>query len=94
MTREQQAFMDREQEARELFVRDWYLLEYPADHLGEEINESITFMDLFHVLDRYQDVYEFLGAVDSVIRERVFTKLAEIMEVDYSYIYDQWLLGA
>jgi hypothetical protein len=29
-----------------------------------------------------------------LIRERVFTKLAEIMEVDYDYIYYQWLLGA
>jgi hypothetical protein len=85
--------MDREQQARELYIRDWYLLEFSEDRLGEEINEGITFADLFHELDRRKDVYLFLGGIDSVIRERVFTKLAEIMEVDYDYIYDQWLLG-
>lgn len=86
--------MDREQEARELYIRDWYLLEFSEDRMGEEINEGITFADLFHELDRRRDVYTFLGGIDSLIRERVFTKLAEIMEVDYDYIYYQWLLGA
>lgn len=86
--------MDREQEASMLDIRDWYLLEFSEDRLGEELNEGMTFADLFHELDRGKDIYLFLGGVDSVIRERVFTKLAELMEVDYKYVYDQWLLGA
>ena len=55
------------------------------------INNKITFEDLFIVLDTYKDVYEALNVWDSVIRERVFGKLAEIMKVDYDYIYEQWL---
>lgn len=74
-------------------IRNWYLQEYKNDSMGLELKSEITFHDLFHVLDRYQDVYDFLGVVDSTIRERVFTKLAEILEVDYEYVYDQWMLG-
>lgn len=72
-------------------IKEWYTKEYPTDELGAEINNDITFYDLFVVLDRYKDVYEALNVCDSIIRERVFGKLAEIMEVDYDYIYMQWL---
>ena len=73
-------------------VKEWYLKEYNTDELGKEINEEITFYDIFYALDRYNDIYEVLGVEDSVIRERVFQKLADIMEVEYNYIYEQWLL--
>lgn len=75
-------------------IRTWYAREYPSDDLAKEISPTITFRDLFDALDAYQDVYELLGVGDSVIRERVFTKLAEIIGMDYDYIYDQWLMGA
>lgn len=80
-------------ENENLKVKQWYLENYASDELGQEINENITFKDIFETLDSYGDVYETLGVGDSVIRERVFIKLAEIMEVDYDYIYNQWLLG-
>jgi len=72
-------------------IKDWYIKEYPTDELGAEINNDITFYDLFVVLDTYKDVYEALNVFDSIVRERVFSKLAEIMNVDYNYIYEQWL---
>lgn len=74
-------------------IKEWYIKEYPTDELGVEINKDITFYDLFIVLDTYKDVYEALSVADSIIRERVFNKLAEIMCVDYDYIYTQWLRG-
>lgn len=73
-------------------VKEWYIKEYSTDDLGREINEEITFYDIFYALDRYKDIYEILGVEDSVIRERVFQKLADIMKVEYNYIYEQWLL--
>lgn len=73
-------------------IKEWYLKEYPNDQLGNEINEKITFLDVFETLDSYGDVYELIGIGDSVIRERTFLKLAEIMQVEYNYIYEQWLL--
>lgn len=75
-------------------IKDWYLTTYESDSMGLEINSDITFADLFHVLDRGQNVYDFLGVEDSTIRERAFVKLANIIEADYEYVYDQWLLGS
>lgn len=74
-------------------IKEWYVKEYPTDELGVELDNEITFYDLFVVLDTYKDVYEALGVGDSLIRERVFSKLAKIMEVDYDYIYEQWLMA-
>ena len=74
-------------------IKEWYMTEYPDDELGVEMNKDITFYDLFVVLDTYKSVYDSLGVWDSIIRERVFSKLAEVMNVDYNYIYEQWLKG-
>lgn len=75
-------------------IKEWYMEEYPNDKVGLTLNDDITFEGLFEVLDSYGDVYEYLGGdADSVVRERCFAKLAEIMQVDYSYIYEQWLLS-
>ena len=75
-------------------IKEWYCSEYPTDDLGSELNGSVSWYDLFYCLDRRHNVYEFLGVDDSLVRERIFEKLAEIMEVDYNYIYEQWLLSA
>lgn len=72
-------------------VKTWYMEQYNTDELGQEIKEDITFYDIFYALDRHKDVYEVLGVDDSIVRERVFEKLAEIMQCDYNYIYEQWL---
>lgn len=56
--------------------------------------KEISFEDYFLVLDGYGDVYSLMGrAADSIVRERIFQQLAEIMNVDYDYIYEQWLRG-
>jgi hypothetical protein len=44
-------------------------------------------------LDTYQDVYKYIGIADSIIRERIFEKLANEMGIDYNEIYNQWLLA-
>lgn len=74
-----------------LKVQKWYKGEYPTDNLGDRIKEDITFYDIFYALDNYKDIYGVIGTADSLVRERIFNKLAELMEVDYDYIYDQWL---
>ncbi len=74
-------------------IKKWYLESYPSDELGNEINDSVTFQDVFNALDRFKSVYKVLGnSIDSVVRERVFEKLSDIMEVPYEYNYNQWLL--
>lgn len=75
-------------------IREWYLSAYPEDELGNEINPNATFNDVFECLDNYRDVYELIGVHDSLVRERIFEALSEIMNCDYDYIYDQWLRSA
>ena len=79
-------------------IKDWYMTEFPEDELGQEIDETATFEGLFEVMDGYGDVYEYIFGNpmmgDSIVRERVFGRLAEIMEVPYEEVYDQWLMSA
>jgi hypothetical protein len=74
-------------------IKEFYLSNYPTDELGNEINTKATFEGLFHILDTYEDVYKYIGVHDSIIRERIFEKLANEMGIDYNEIYDQWLLA-
>lgn len=78
----------------ELTVKEWYLSAYPDDELGTQIKESISFGDVFDGLNNNKNVYELIGVGDSIVRERVFGKLADIMDIDYQQIYDMWLNGA
>jgi hypothetical protein len=72
-------------------IKEWYLNTYPTDDLGCEINNDATFNDLLTCLSDCKDIYELLGVSDSLVRERAFCKLSDLMSVDYSYIYKQWL---
>jgi hypothetical protein len=74
-------------------IKEFYLSNYPTDELGNEIHTKATFIGLFEVLDTYKDVYEYIGVHDSIIRERIFEKLANEMGIDYNEIYNQWLLA-
>jgi hypothetical protein len=38
-----------------------------------------------------EDVYRYIGVTDSVIRERLFEKLADTLNVKYDYVYNLWL---
>ncbi|MDD2519123.1 MAG: hypothetical protein PHG18_04480 [Bacilli bacterium] len=74
-------------------IKQWYHSNYPTDSEFVSIKENVTFQDLFDAMDNYKGFYKTVGEnCDSVIRERIFEKLAGIIEVNYNYIYDQWLL--
>lgn len=73
------------------YIKNYYLNEYPTDELGADINPRADFDGLLMVLNEGDDVYEYLGVTDSLVRERVFQKLADLMGVDYNQIYDMWL---
>ena len=61
--------------------------------ITDSVGSPYFIFSITNALDTYKDIYEVVGVGDSVIRERIFVKLAEIMEVDYDYIYNQWLLS-
>ena len=64
-------------------IKNWYVEKYPTDDLGQEIPENLTFYDVYEALEFRQSVYALLGgADDSIIRERIFEKLAELMRCE------------
>ena len=72
-------------------VREWYIEEFPDDDLGYDLYEGLTFDEMRQVLRNGEDFYDWCGCGDSVIRERLFAELADILEVDYDDIYETWL---
>lgn len=72
-------------------IREFYLENYPTDDLGLELNETPTFAGLLNQLIIGGDVYRYIGVGDSVIRERLFERLAEELNVKYDYVYNLWL---
>lgn len=75
----------------DLSVRKWYMTAFPHDELGYEIKDDINFEGLDEVLEQGRDVYEYLGVADSIVRERIFDKLADLTGVDYDDIYEKWI---
>lgn len=78
--------------AMDVKLRNWYIENFPTDDLGNEINPDATFQDLLDALEFWWDVYEIIGVGDSVIRERLFAGLAEIMGMNYEHIYEKWTM--
>jgi len=71
-------------------IREYYLENFPTDELGNEINPTATFSNLWTAI-RGGFFYEYIGVFDSVIRERIFERFSEITGHDYDYIYEEWL---
>lgn len=70
-------------------VRSWYHVAYPHDGLWVEILPDYTFEGLFKALDRRMFSYVLFGN-DSVIRERILCKLAEVMKVPMEEVFEQF----
>lgn len=76
-----------------LNLKEWYKEAYPDDDIYEEIIDTVTFQDVQDALDKGDNVYDVMGAHDSIVRERVFEKLSQLRNVDYDVIYNAWLNG-
>lgn len=70
-------------------IRDFYMWKYPQDELGAELSD-VSFGDLLAALVAKRDVYEVIGEGDSIIRERLFERLADLVGVGYDTIYELW----
>ena len=72
-------------------IREFYLENYPNDELGVSLNVTPTFAGLLNQLIVGGDIYQYIGVSDSIIRERLFERLAEQLGVSYDYVYNLWL---
>ena len=74
-------------------IRTWYITTYPTDDVGPTLDPTITFADLWQALKHRGCVYATLGGeADSMVRERVFERLAALLGTDYDRIYTLWAL--
>lgn len=71
-------------------IKAFYIACFNDDEGGQEL-KAVTFGELLQSLKNGVDVYSFTGACDSIVRERLFILLANILDKKYSYIYDLWL---
>ena len=74
-----------------MLIKEFYLNNYPTDELGVELNENTNFTGLLNELVTNNDIYGYIGVGDSIIRERLFSKLSEILNCSYDYVYNLWL---
>lgn len=72
-------------------IKEWYQATYPDDDLGKELYQGITWSDLWEHILNGDDVYDFIGVADSIVRERLFGELADSMKVHYDVVYYVWL---
>jgi hypothetical protein len=72
-------------------IKEFYLENYPSDELGTELNETTSFAGLLNQLIVNGDVYRYIGVSDSLVRERLFERLAQELEVSYDYVYNLWI---
>lgn len=72
-------------------IKQFYLENYPTDELGIELKDDTTFTGLLNELFTKNDIYGYIGVGDSIIRERLFMELSEILKCSYDYVYDLWL---
>ena len=72
-------------------IKQFYIENYPTDELGIELKDDTNFTGLLNELFTNNDIYGYIGVGDSIIRERLFEKLSEILETSYDYVYELWL---
>ena len=72
-------------------IKRFYITEYPTDELGVELNEKSNFIGLLDTINNGENVYDYIGIGDSIIRERLFERLAGQLEKPYKYIYEKWM---
>ena len=66
-------------------------MNHADDEMGREIDNRLTFEQLWQGINEGVDVYRLLGVADSYIREIVFAELARRKGVEYSVIFNAWL---
>ena len=76
-------------------VKDWYSKKFRSDELKDDIRADVTFKDINDALGVEPDIYKYIFGDpmkgDSIVRERIFSALSDILGVDYEEVYDRWL---
>lgn len=72
-------------------IQDIYRQHYPQDKEGLFINNEANLLDLVDAIVKDIDVFSVILFRDSIVRERLFVELSNMLDVNYNVIYDTWL---
>lgn len=72
-------------------IQDIYRQHYPQDKEGLFINNEANLLDLADAIVKDIDVFSVILFRDSIVRERLFVELSNMLDVNYNVIYDTWL---
>lgn len=75
----------------ETHVRTWYKDHYPNDPKGDDLEGQLSWAVMLERMRNKENLYSIIGVSDSVVRERLFSHLAELMLVPYEVICRIWL---
>ena len=70
-------------------IKKWYVKAYPTDDLGPAL--AGNFAGALETMAKGGDIYDYMAVGDSLTRERLFTRLSEMLGLDYDHIYELWL---
>lgn len=73
-------------------IKTWYVKAYPTDDLGPNLVGN--FAGALKTMAKGGDIYGYMGVGDSLVREHLFARLAEMLDLDYDHIYYLWLKQA
>lgn len=73
-------------------IKKWYVKAYPTDSLGPNLVGN--FAGALETMAKGGDIYEYMAVGDSLVREHLFARLAEMLGLDYDHIYYLWLKQA
>ena len=77
-------------------VKNTYHKLFKTDDIYKDIENDITFKDVFKRMHKHEDFYEIIGVSDGLARERIFDILTNIFysmgfNVSYDDFYELWL---
>lgn len=72
-------------------LHEWYMEVFPFDDIGSQLSPEATFNDLHAALQNHADVDGMFAIRDCIVRDRVLRGLADLMNMEYGYVYDLWM---
>lgn len=72
-------------------LHEWYMEVFPFDDIGSQLSPEATFNDLYAGLQNHADVDGLFAIRDCIVRDRVLRGLADLMNMEYGYVYDLWI---
>lgn len=83
------------EELKSTNLYDWFIGKYPDEEkYVRKMDRGLTLFDVIDAMQNGEDFYEYTGVTDSVDRERIFSKLSEVMSIDYDCIYYLWMYSS